>query len=326
MGEPQKDQQIAEVFDALGHPTRIIILKALNEEHLSFGDLKKKVGIDSNGHLQHHLNKLDGLIKTDEHGKYCLSDQGKDAYLSVQTVEKTAHLAAEDTRSARSRGLKSKRTLKMVALILTAALIVVSSVAVFEYTQLQAGPESPSNESNVAWTHDLGVNIAGFNAVDGKTFAVTFDGDLYCFDGKSGQTLWSRSLGGYIMSAQIIIENGRVYTGSRGSILSCLSEDNGDILWQFGANVSSSIAFKSPPAFSVVDGKVFMNGDGFYVLNATDGKLLWKYLDYISLPGFVGNWAVADNRVFAGGWDQGNKLYCFNSETGSILWQHSHVS
>jgi DNA-binding HxlR family transcriptional regulator len=82
-----EERQRAEVFDALGHPTRIIILKALDGEAKGFADLKKKVNIDSSGHLQHHLSKLEGLIKTDENGKYCLSDQGKDALVVVQTVE-----------------------------------------------------------------------------------------------------------------------------------------------------------------------------------------------------------------------------------------------
>jgi DNA-binding HxlR family transcriptional regulator len=83
----EEDRQRAEVFDALGHPTRIIILKALDEEAMGFAELKKRVNIDSSGHLQHHLSKLDGLIKTDVNGKYCLSDQGKDALVVVQTVE-----------------------------------------------------------------------------------------------------------------------------------------------------------------------------------------------------------------------------------------------
>ena len=74
MEDDQEDQRRAEIFDALGHPTRITILKTLNEETMGFADLKKNVGIDSSGHLQHHLNKLDSLIKTDENGKYCLSD------------------------------------------------------------------------------------------------------------------------------------------------------------------------------------------------------------------------------------------------------------
>jgi DNA-binding HxlR family transcriptional regulator len=92
MEHVEEDRQRAEVFDALGHPTRIIILKALNEGAMGFAELKRRVNIESSGHLQHHLSKLDDLIKTDANGKYCLSDQGKDALLTVQTVENVAGL------------------------------------------------------------------------------------------------------------------------------------------------------------------------------------------------------------------------------------------
>ena len=54
----EQDRQRAEVFDALGHPTRILILKVLSEGAIGFADLKKKTGIDSSGHLQHHLTCL----------------------------------------------------------------------------------------------------------------------------------------------------------------------------------------------------------------------------------------------------------------------------
>ena len=52
----EKDIQQAEVFDALGHPTRVVILKALSEGPAGFAELKKKTGIESSGHLLHHLN------------------------------------------------------------------------------------------------------------------------------------------------------------------------------------------------------------------------------------------------------------------------------
>ena len=39
------DRQRAEVFDALGHPTRIQILKVLSEGTLGFAELKKKTAI-----------------------------------------------------------------------------------------------------------------------------------------------------------------------------------------------------------------------------------------------------------------------------------------
>jgi outer membrane protein assembly factor BamB/DNA-binding transcriptional ArsR family regulator len=321
MGD-EEDRQRAEIFDALGHPTRINILKALKESPLGFADLKKKVSIDSSGHLQHHLNKLDGLIKTDEHGKYRLSDQGKDALLSVQIVERAA--GSESGTGNGRGGWKNNRRLKLIAVLLAFALVVVSAVAAFEYTQLQSELKRQSELADVAWTRDLGVNIAYFTVTNGKTFTMTFGGDLYCFDQQNGQTLWSQSLGGYIQSDQIIVENDRVFAGSRESVLNCLSEDDGNILYRFAPNLSSSIASKSAPVFSVSAGKVFTSGDGFYVLNATGGKLLWEY-PYGSIPSYVGigGWAVADNRVFVGGWDIDQQLFCFNAEDGSILWQYA---
>ena len=321
MEDEQEDQRRAEIFDALGHPTRINIIKALSKETLGFADLKKKVGIDSSGHLQHHLNKLNGLIKTDEQGKYCLSDQGRDALLSVQIVERGA---GSTSKNGFGRGhMKSSRLLKSISVFLAVALVIVSAVAVFEYTQLQSDLENQSEINSAAWTRELGVTFAYFTVMNGKTFTMTRDGDLYCFDQENGQTLWSQSLGGYIMEAQVVVKNGKVFAGSRGSVLNCLSEDDGSILYRFEPFLSSSIASKSSPDFSVSNGRVFTSGDGFYVLNATDGELLWEY-PYGSLPSSVGNggWTVADNCVFAGGWDNGHKLFCFDIDDGSILWQH----
>ena len=127
----EQDKQRAEVFDALGHPTRILILKVLSEGSLGFADLKKKTSIESSGHLQHHLGKLNGLIKTDEYGKYCLSDEGKDALLTVQTVESTL-----SKKEVKRKGHKHFRlTLKPVAFLLVTLLIVSSLIAVYEYNQ-----------------------------------------------------------------------------------------------------------------------------------------------------------------------------------------------
>jgi DNA-binding HxlR family transcriptional regulator len=125
------DKQRADVFDALGHPTRILILKVLSEGSLGFADLKKKTAIESSGHLQHHLSKLNGLIKTDEYGKYCLSEEGKDALLTVQTVE-NASLKKEVKEKGRKR---FTICLKSVAFLLVALLVASSAVAVYEYSQ-----------------------------------------------------------------------------------------------------------------------------------------------------------------------------------------------
>ena len=39
----ENDMRQAEVFDALGHPTRVVILKALSEGPAGFAELKKKL-------------------------------------------------------------------------------------------------------------------------------------------------------------------------------------------------------------------------------------------------------------------------------------------
>jgi len=127
----EQDKQRAEVFDALGHPTRILILKVLSDGSLGFAELKKKTAIESSGHLQHHLTKLNGLIKTDEYGKYCLSGEGKDALLTVQTVED-----ASSKKEAREKGHRRfKIGLKPVAILFMALLVASSSVAVYEWSQ-----------------------------------------------------------------------------------------------------------------------------------------------------------------------------------------------
>ena len=125
----EQDKQRAEVFDALGHPTRILILKVLSEGSLGFADLKKKTGFESSGHLQHHLTKLNGLIKTDEYGKYCLSDEGKDALLTVQTVEN-----ASPEKQLKMKGHKHfKIGIKPVVFLLMALLIASSAIALYEF-------------------------------------------------------------------------------------------------------------------------------------------------------------------------------------------------
>jgi DNA-binding HxlR family transcriptional regulator len=97
----KKDRERAQVYDALGHRLRIAILKSLSEGPLGFAELKRSVNIGSGGQLTHHLNKLNDLIRTDQDGKYCLSDKGKEALLTMQPIEKYT----EDARFQEQVGL-----------------------------------------------------------------------------------------------------------------------------------------------------------------------------------------------------------------------------
>jgi DNA-binding transcriptional ArsR family regulator len=77
----------AELFEAISHPTRIKILRILEKEPSSFASLKRRLSIDSSGNLDHHLKKMRVLVKVQNDGLYALTDAGKEALLSVGTIE-----------------------------------------------------------------------------------------------------------------------------------------------------------------------------------------------------------------------------------------------
>jgi len=124
----KRDKQQAEFFDSLAHPTRIKILKTLSEEPLSFSELKRRLGIESSGHLQHHLSKLGNLVKTDEKGRYCLSEHGEDALIAIQAIEKTAkHQNREKELNYKQKGevlpKSTARSLSLLSLLFLVSFI-----------------------------------------------------------------------------------------------------------------------------------------------------------------------------------------------------------
>ncbi len=100
-GRNRKRQTKSRIFWGSGSSFAPRILKVLSEGPLGFADLKRSLNVESSGHIQFHLDKLDGLIKTDEYGKYCISDKGKDALLTMQPIEKYN----EDARFREQAGL-----------------------------------------------------------------------------------------------------------------------------------------------------------------------------------------------------------------------------
>ncbi|MBD3408279.1 MAG: helix-turn-helix domain-containing protein [Candidatus Lokiarchaeota archaeon] len=77
-----------EVFDAISHPIRIRLLKALTGKPIGFADLKRQLKIDSSGQLDFHLKKMQPLIDITDHGLYTLNSQGYAALTAVGVVSK----------------------------------------------------------------------------------------------------------------------------------------------------------------------------------------------------------------------------------------------
>ena len=80
--------EVSEVFEAVSHPLRLRILKLLAEEPLSFSELKRRLKIDSSGHLDFHLKKLEGFVE-EKDGKYTLTRNG---YAALQTARSLSRL------------------------------------------------------------------------------------------------------------------------------------------------------------------------------------------------------------------------------------------
>ncbi|MGY5861537.1 MAG: winged helix-turn-helix domain-containing protein [Candidatus Thorarchaeota archaeon] len=76
----------ASLFETISHDTRIRLLFLLRERAYGFAELKRKLGISSSGNLQHHISKLLTLIHLNNDGMYALTDNGREAILTVQAV------------------------------------------------------------------------------------------------------------------------------------------------------------------------------------------------------------------------------------------------
>jgi len=88
-----------DLFEAVSHPMRIEIVKALAEKPLRFADLKRALKISSSGLLDFHLKKLNDLITTNDEGNYTLTEKGFAALQAVETTSKYFWLRAAHRRS-----------------------------------------------------------------------------------------------------------------------------------------------------------------------------------------------------------------------------------
>lgn len=75
------------VFEAISHPLRVRILRALANKPMRFAELKRRFKIRSSGGLDFHLTKLGGLIVTNREGSYSATRQGTRALMAINTVQ-----------------------------------------------------------------------------------------------------------------------------------------------------------------------------------------------------------------------------------------------
>jgi DNA-binding transcriptional ArsR family regulator len=124
----------AELFEAIGHPTRIKILQVLKEESMGFADLKRAVGIESSGNMAFHLGKLRNLVVVAQDGNYALTDDGKEALWSISAIS-GARREPGPVLQVRRRGRNRRR---IVTAVMVIALITLALVAALQQVQIGA--------------------------------------------------------------------------------------------------------------------------------------------------------------------------------------------
>jgi len=145
----------AELFEALGHPTRMRILRLLADSPRSFSELKGALGIDSSGQLQFHVGKLNGLIKAGEQGNYALTDEGREA-LRITTVEP----ARTEERLKRLR-----RRLKIFAMVVL-VLVVAGAAAYCAYDHAYSEYAVAAESLQVSGFRITNLTVVEWNSTD----------------------------------------------------------------------------------------------------------------------------------------------------------------
>lgn len=122
------DSSRAELFEALGHPTRVRILRTLESKSMGFAELKREVGIESSGHLQFHLGKLTGLVTTNAEGSYALTDDGREAIRVLDAIPAGSERISTTSRTSHKRD----SWLKPLLAVLLTAIVVLAGVAIYQ--------------------------------------------------------------------------------------------------------------------------------------------------------------------------------------------------
>lgn len=176
-GDGDFNQARADLFDAIGHPVRIRILQEIAAEPFTFSGLKKRIGIESSGHMTFHLEKLVHLIRATPDGTYALTDDGKEALHLIQTVHGTQVMpqtvpAIRHGRTLRYRLAGTPKRIVGFVAIITAIILVgavaasaLSGVPLYSTQQTLLGSLHyvPGGWSTIEFNDSRGTSIGYFN-------------------------------------------------------------------------------------------------------------------------------------------------------------------
>jgi len=172
------DPAKAEFFEALGHATRIRILRALDARPLAFSELKHEVKIDSNGLLAFHLGRMNGLVRNEADGTYALTDDGREA------LDMTTNLAWSGNQEAGERGkggvVRVRR--KVFALLLVGLVVLASTTGLLIAQAARVGPFQGTiyftivmpNVGGSVMVYSGSTSVGGVSGASWRTYTVPY--------------------------------------------------------------------------------------------------------------------------------------------------------
>jgi outer membrane protein assembly factor BamB len=131
----------------------------------------------------------------------------------------------------------NKRMTLLLLVVLLLAILTVATIVWFKYGREHHGqqnygnssephsqPAPPEGEENagvhVAWKYQTGGHVESTPTVtEGRVYAGSWDGFLYCLDAESGKLVWKYQVDDLVYSPAVV--NGRVYVGSADGYIYC---------------------------------------------------------------------------------------------------------
>jgi len=224
------------------------------------------------------------------------------------------------------------------------------------------------------WKFHSGGNLSGEPVlVENGVYAARQSGLIYRFKTNSEQPVWQRDLGTAILGTPGV-SHARVYVGDTHRKLHALDAEDGSVIWTFQTPATEfeprayqylSTAVEATVPSLPAPNRVYLGtaGSYLYCLNASNGKLIWKYKlsDWVrSKPvvlgdtvyvatldaklfalrdngasaaelwqtllgehGFTADLVGNENGILASGMDL--ILYSVSPSTGALQWRHSLI-
>ena len=164
---------------------------------------------------------------------------------------------------------------------------------------------------NLKWIFQIGGAIWSSPAVvNGALYVGSYDGKLYSIDTETGEMNWNYNTSSLIKTSPAV-SNDFVYFGTNNKKIYCLYSSNGTKKWSIATSTNWDA---SSPA--IYNDKVYMGGNCYYTANGS----LNEQWEHSSGSFQMASPSIFDDRVIIGD-DTYNRIYCLNSENGSIIWE-----